>query len=266
MQNHKFIFIGGVHKSGTSLLHDIIRNHPEISGFRNTGVPQDEGQLLQSVYFPAFAYGGAGRFCFQEESYMNENHPLATRENAERLFSDWSQYWDLSKYYLVEKSPPNIIRTRFLQKLFPNSMFLIILRHPIAVAYATKKWRNDSVASLIDHTLCCYERFLEDREFLKKSFVLRYETLVKRPKEVVDLLFSWIGVRSYKIEQKITSGINDSYIKKWNKDQNQPSLLSIIRPHKIRKQNCNREKRANTFGYSLIEPDKIISSEFPYDQ
>lgn len=262
MQNHKFIFIGGVHKSGTSLLHDIIRNHPEISGFVNTGVPQDEGQLLQSVYFPAFAYGGAGRFCFQEESYMDEHHPLATPESAKQLFSDWSHYWDLSKYYLVEKSPPNIIKTRFLQELFPTSMFLIILRHPIAVAYATQKWRNDSIVSLIDHTLCCYERFLEDRDFLEKSSVLTYETLIRKPQETIDRIFTWIGVKSYKIEQEIASGINDKYIKKWKEDQNRTSLFpNRGLTKKNRKGKWDLEKRANAFGYSLIEPEQNISSD-----
>ena len=104
-----FIFIGGVHKSGTSLLHEILKSHPDISGFSDTGVPEDEGQLLQSVYPPAYTFGGAGRFGFHEESYMDEHHPLATERNAEELFLQWSRYWDLDRPYLIEKSPPNII-------------------------------------------------------------------------------------------------------------------------------------------------------------
>jgi hypothetical protein len=77
MKNHQLIFIGGLHKSGTSLLHEIVKGHPQISGFSNTGVPRDEGQHLQSVYNSAKFYGGPGRFCFNASSLMNEKHILA---------------------------------------------------------------------------------------------------------------------------------------------------------------------------------------------
>ena len=56
----QFLFLGGLHKSGTSVLHRLLRAHPETSGFSNTGVPQDEGQLIQSVYPPAWMHGGPG--------------------------------------------------------------------------------------------------------------------------------------------------------------------------------------------------------------
>lgn len=75
------IFIGGLHRSGTSLLHEILRRHPAVSGFANTGVPKDEGQHLQTVYPPASAFGGPGLFGFNRASFMNEDHPLATIES-----------------------------------------------------------------------------------------------------------------------------------------------------------------------------------------
>ena len=159
LHNHKAIFLGGLHRSGTTLLHEILKAHPEISGFFNTGATQDEGMLLQTVYPTARKFGGPGRFGFAEAAFMDENHPLATAENSKKLFQEWSPYWDLEKPYLIEKSPPNLIRTRFLQKLFPNASFIILLRHPLAVSYATQKWSKTSIPSLIEHSLRCYERF-----------------------------------------------------------------------------------------------------------
>jgi len=46
----QYVFIAGLHRSGTSVLARCLREHPQISGFRNTGVPEDEGQHLQDVY------------------------------------------------------------------------------------------------------------------------------------------------------------------------------------------------------------------------
>src|SRR2546421_6400768 len=145
----RFIFIGGVHRSGTSLLHEMLRSHPAASGFAHTGVPMDEGQHLQSVFPPAKAFGGPGRFGFDPNSFMDEKHSLATRENAAKLWREWAPHWNTAKGVLLEKSPPNLVRTRFLQALFRESSFITILRHPIAVAYATQKWCNTSISSLV---------------------------------------------------------------------------------------------------------------------
>ena len=59
---HRLLFVGGLHRSGTTLLADLIAAHPLTSGFANTGVPADEGQHLQDVYPSARAFGGPGRF------------------------------------------------------------------------------------------------------------------------------------------------------------------------------------------------------------
>lgn len=84
--SREIVFIGGLHRSGTSLLHEILREHSSISGFHKTGVFKDEGQHLQSVYLPAKAFGGPGRFGFDQAAFMDENHVLATQESAELLF------------------------------------------------------------------------------------------------------------------------------------------------------------------------------------
>ena len=54
------------------------KDHPEISGFKNTGVPEDEGQHLQSVYQPAMVLGGPGLFGFKPASNLNETSPLVS--------------------------------------------------------------------------------------------------------------------------------------------------------------------------------------------
>jgi len=91
IMEHHFIFVAGLHRSGTSVLHQILRSHPSVSGFFNTGVPEDEGQHLQTVFRPAMAFGGPGRFGFDPNSYMNEHHRLATAKNANRALSSVGQ-------------------------------------------------------------------------------------------------------------------------------------------------------------------------------
>ena len=122
------------------MLHRCLKDHPKISGFSQTNVARDEGQGLQSVYEPAATYGGVGSFGFDRRSFLDEDSSIATKDNAKKIFNEWSRYWNLNKNILVEKFPPNLVKTRFLQELFPNSVFVAIIRHPIAVSYSTRKW------------------------------------------------------------------------------------------------------------------------------
>lgn len=258
MNDKQFIFIGGLHRSGTSLIHEILRYHPEISGFVNTGVPQDEGQHLQTVYPTAKVFGGAGRFGFNEASFMDEHHPLATSESAARLFREWSNYWDITKGYLIEKSPPNLVRTRFLQQIFPKSMFIIILRHPVAVAYATKKWSKTDIPSLIEHSLRCYERFREDMPALIKVYVLRYEEFVLEPNRHIQALFRWIGVEPFGFQHEVQPNINDRYFALWNSERRSLSKRLFGDFAVLFRKFKKFEKRANTFGYSINTPEDLL--------
>ena len=45
----RYVFVCGLHRSGTSLITRSLMDHPEVSGFRDTGAIEDEGQFLQTV-------------------------------------------------------------------------------------------------------------------------------------------------------------------------------------------------------------------------
>jgi len=239
------------------MIHALMKKNPDISGFENTGVSEDEGQHLQSIYLPALSFGGPGRFGFDPNSYMDEKHPLASEENGKKLYEQWIKYWDLSKTYLIEKSPPNLVRTRFLQRLFPNSSFIAVLRHPIAVAYATQKWSRTSISSLIEHTCICYERFLSDLPFLNNVFVLRYEDFVKKPQRVLDEIFNFIGIPCISITSTVHENINEKYFVTWAKDiLNSIDRWSFLRAIK------QYETRLNVLGYSFSNPKNLLSVDF----
>lgn len=248
IENKKFIFVCGLHRSGTSLLHELIKAHPAVSGFSNTNAAKDEGQLLQTVYPAAKEFGGPGNFGFDPASFMTEQHPLVSQASAEKLFQEWSQYWDLSKDYLVEKSPPNLVRSRFLQALFPNSWFVFILRHPVAVAYATsskfKKSRARSTSELIEHWIRCHKVFLEDQPFIRRSFVFRYEDLVQDSSSYLDEIFRFLELPPIETPSTISSRENDKYFGQWQRD------IETVKGQSFSSFDQG-ERYVNQFGYSL---------------
>lgn len=259
MTENQLVFIGGLHRSGTSLLHEILRSHPAISGFCDTGVPEDEGQHLQDVYPTAEVFGGPGRFGFDSDSFMDETHPLATPENAALLLDQWRPLWDMSKPVLVEKSPPNLVRTRFLQRLFPGSRFIILLRHPIAVAYATLKWRRCGIVDLIEHNLRCYERFLADMPRLKHVLVLRYEEFVQDPGFYIGRICDWLGLEKFPVSREVHADINAKYLAQWYRDCRGFKGFGVkvaCRMHRF-------EKRAAILGYSIHNPPVVSPGAWP---
>lgn len=253
MTDHHPVFVCGLPRSGTSVLFKCLRDHIAISGFHNTGVPEDEGQYLQSVYTQGLAHGGPGRFGFDPAAFLDERSPIATPANAEKLFSEWSAYWDLDRPVLLEKTPINLIRTRFLQALFPNASFIVLLRHPVAVSLATQKWSKTSIQSLLEHWLICTERFDLDRQYLRRVFVLKYEEFIRKPQAMMDDIYSFIGLESLPLIQEVRADENNKYFHLWNgvlpKIYSQEGMQHYVEGIV--------ENRVNRFGYSMIDLERI---------
>lgn len=250
MDNHQYVFIAGLHRSGTSILFQCLRANSYMSGFRDTGVHEDEGQHLQTVFLPALAYGGPGKFGFNRKSHLTENSNLVSDYNRLRLFNEWKKYWDLSKPILLEKSPINLLQMRFLQKLFPDSYFIVIIRHPLATSYATQKWSKTSIYSLIKHWLVCHETFLQDSQHINRLLTLKYENFVGTPQHTIDKIYSFLGLNPEDIQLQIRSGINEKYFLKWQKDRKKIFSKSFFESLMIQ---LRFERRVSKFGYSLFD-------------
>ena len=248
MEDKKFIFISGLHRSGTSLFYKILDSQMDISALTNTNEIEDEGQFVQSVYLPAYKFGGVGKFGFNKESQLNESSILINDKNRIKLFKEWSRYWNNEKKYLVEKSPPNIIRTRFLQEMFPNSYFINITRHPIATSLATQKWSKTSLESLIDHWIVCHKIYNNDKTFLKRSINFKYEDLIENTNETLNLISEFLKTKIINSEVEIRKGINQKYFKMWEKKKN-----SLFSKRKIRKIIEKYENEVTNLGYSLTD-------------
>lgn len=248
MRDNQFVFICGLHKSGTSMLFKCLREHPLISGFKDTGVPEDEGQHLQSVYPPAKAFGGPGKFGFDSQARLMEWSPLVSSENSKRLFDDWKCYWDTTKLYLLEKSPPNLIRTRFLQEMFPYSYFIVILRHPVAVSFATQKWSKTTMNSLIKHWLISHKIFLKDYQYLSNVLVMKYENLVKEPEKYLNKTYKFLNINKSNGQEKDIKDVNKKYYERWINRKNH-LIMRFYNNFLIK----NYETEVKKFGYSLYD-------------
>jgi sulfotransferase family protein len=222
----RHVFIGGLHRSGTTPLARVIGAHPEVSGLTGTGASEDEGQHLQDVYPRIRRYGGMGRFANAPAAHLTADSPLATPANAVRLLAAWSPYWDGTKPYLLEKSPANLIMGGFLQALFPGSALIVVIRHPLAVALAMQKWnpplfarngrRRTTLAGLVGHWVRAHEILAADAASLARLHVLRYEDLVADPVERLGDVQRFLGLDSPLDADSVRAGRSERYQQQWD--------------------------------------------------
>ena len=105
VSSRKYAFVCGLPRSGTSLVGRNIARMENCTGFKNTGVFEDEGQFLQDVYAVASEYGGSSRVGFDARAHRTENSDLLTATNVAKLKASWEEYWEADKAICVEKTP-----------------------------------------------------------------------------------------------------------------------------------------------------------------
>ncbi|WP_167853460.1 sulfotransferase family protein [Roseovarius aestuariivivens] len=180
----RFVFICGLHRSGTTLLERILAAKYDVSYLR-ASVPESEGQHMQSVYSAAMHFGGPGRFAFSTEMRAELDALLSDPEGCRaRIIADWSRFVVGNSKTLLEKSPPNLTKINWLRQIFPDCRIVIVTRDPRAVSAATHKWADLSLAELMRHWDAAYTQAMSDYK-AEDCVLVRYEDLCRCPEDEI---------------------------------------------------------------------------------
>jgi hypothetical protein len=243
------LVVAGLHRSGTSALARLLATSPQIRAMTGTGVHEDEGQHLQTVYPTAQAHGGPGIFAFDPGAHLTERSWPARPVSASALLDAWSPYWhldgDAGGLVLLEKSPPDLVRTRLLQALFPQARFVVILRHPAVVTVSTARWRPWlSPGALLRHWLHAHQVYRRDKPRLARVHELRYERLVADPAVELSALALALDLENTFDPDVLERGHDERHLVAW------PQLRDRMPVEERRA----LDRQVRRYGYRLHEP------------
>ncbi|MGD8633960.1 MAG: sulfotransferase [Anaerolineales bacterium] len=183
----KWVFIVSCTNSGSTVLHELLAAQPEIASMRF------EGQNYQDQ-LPRPAEEGTYRLWALTPKYrLDENSDRDI--DVGRIKRQWMSFMnDASREFYLEKSPPNAVRTRWLQKHFPEAYFIGLIRNGYAVAEGLARRVGVSIEDAGRQWNACVDTMLGDFEHLERKTLVRYEDLIADPNAVVADILSWLSV------------------------------------------------------------------------
>lgn len=211
---HRYLFVAGLHRSGTSLAARLAASLPGAAGIDGAPVPEQEGAYLTGALPHTAMHGRPGHFATDPAQHLVEGHPLDRLDTLLRLERDWDPWFRPDAIWRVEKSPVNLVRMRLLQSLLPLSQFVVVVRHPVAVAQAVAKWTGEDVATGVAYWEAAMAQVLGDLPYLHAALVLRYEDLVAAPGRAVERLAAFTGLPPAPPGEAVRDG-NRDYDLRW---------------------------------------------------
>jgi len=187
------INVHGLDGTSTNKFYSLIRSE-SIGSSELVSSHLDEGQTLQNVY-PDIVY--------------RQNHPdvcaldtegvkrgriyycpdllerVVNETNKDVLFREWSQYWDLTKPYILQKTSTFDIVLLERLKVVPT-FHAILMQHPF-------RWKPRFKQRVFDQPIIWLDTWVYTLEMLSKneikSFaVVNYEMLLLQPRDVLNEL------------------------------------------------------------------------------
>lgn len=184
------IFVFGCPNSGTTVLWEALKSHPELSGPEVedqdiAGMPDSMRHHLGKATFRLWAHPKFGLAYYVSGKDYNE-------DDARKLRVIYRQSL-LPKTRLVVKSPAHTLRARLIQAYFPDAYFVAIVRNGYAVTEGiVRKRKHDPDRPQFKGLTTTIEEASEQwfranvvvvshQKFLRRYLIVRYEDLVEEP-------------------------------------------------------------------------------------
>jgi hypothetical protein len=180
------IFILGAMGSGTTLLRLMLDSHPRIA------IPQETGfarAMLAQQYVPFWLFGDQwyGRLGYTEEAFTEH-----LRGFYETMFQHYAAQHGKARW--GEKTPFHVWHVDRLVEVFPDAVFVAIVRHPGGNVGSLQGRFKFTVPAGIGHWTTTNRQLLAvAQDHSDRTVFCRYEDLVLEPEQTMRELLEWLG-------------------------------------------------------------------------
>jgi hypothetical protein len=250
----KFLFITSTNNSGsTPLVRFLEKCRNIISLF-------GEGQYFAEIYMPLPVNNDVGRVWTEKAEIFEDNNNY----NWEMIKHTWYEIWKKDPQYiniiynriLLEKSAPNVLRAKLLEKEFENSYFMIMVRNPYAVTEGIKRQKGYSTERCISHWINSTKKQVENINTLSRCTWFTYENLCENPGKIEDQIKGFMPeLADISFKDEIIVNAIEGNGKNGLKNFNENHIKNLL-PEDIEIINSflSRETELlNFFGYKMIE-------------
>ncbi|MEM1322328.1 MAG: sulfotransferase [Bacteroidota bacterium] len=232
----QYVFVLCPPYCGSTLMHEMLCSSPAVSANNLFGTR--EGQSLPE-YRRLIDYRRRW-----EEGYA---YPWPIIKKI------WQQYWDHSKPLLLDKSPPNLIRTAALSQHFSPFYFIIMVRNPYV--HCEGLMRRDKMspqAAAALSLLCLRHQRHNLQQHPQNSLLIRYEDLTEHPQKAQRQLLEFLPqLKTIKVDQTF----------KAHNQQGKPSKIKNMNAGKLERLQPGQLERIN----AILGREKNLLAYFNYD-
>lgn len=223
-QPEKWVFLVGCYNSGTTLLAKLLSSHPQI------GSMPREGQFYTDQFTTPYLVGLPRLWALKPDLFrMDET--FQGKVNVTRLKKQWGANMNHpERPVLLEKSPTNAARVRWLQSNFENSYFIGIIRDGYAVSEGIHRKAGHKLEMTAQQWSESNRIMLSDFDHLENAKIVRYEALTAEPEECLHNILAFLDLpplieriegKSWRIHEQETAirNMNEKSFKRLSPEQ-----------------------------------------------
>jgi len=261
----ELIFIFGPQRTGSTLLHNLLKLHPDIHGTPNDLNLLDVSRKLFRIVkdgkqLRKFSSWGLDGFQGLYKMLLESSDDLNLYQKLIELY-----FKDREESVLVHKNPKAELELDLYRKMFPSSKYIFCVRNPISIMASRKHWVENEDSWVLDtgiySLISLLKHIQKSLNFIFKSYsiideeygksdilgIVFYEDLVQNPKLALNHIINTVGLEINQILSQVDNLKNPYSSYENNKKKSGLYTNSIM----------NWKSALNPFEIKLILEDMI---------